>query len=167
VEDRQGVVRFVGGRARIVIGALLTPLLALMLILGGTVIATNADTWAAALGFLILPPLIIIGGILIRAWIALDLTIGTDVLTYRTTFRTRTFPRPEITSCGVDEVWAAYGTSKAMRPFLLMHDGRKVPLRIFGCFKPNPEVEPNPRWFREMNELVGALQSWLEAIHPS
>jgi hypothetical protein len=138
-----------------------------MLILGGSVIATNVHTWPAALGFLILPPLIVIGGILIRAWLALDLTIGTEVVTYRTTFRTRPFARPEITSCGVDEVAAAYGTSKAIRPYLLLHDGRKVPLRIFGCFKPNPEVDPNPRWFREMNELVGAPNSWLEGIHPS
>ncbi len=164
---RQGVIRFVGGRARVVVFVVLIPLLALMLILGGSVIATNPHTWPAALGLLILPSLIVIGGILTRAVMALDLTINTDVLTYSTTFRTRTFNRSAIKSCGAEEVSAAYGTSKVIRPYLLLHDGAKVPLRIFASFKPNVEVDPNPRWFREMNKLVRALTRWLEGVPPS
>jgi hypothetical protein len=158
------MVRYVGGRARLVVCLLLAPLLALMLILGGSVIATNPHTWPAALGLLILPSLIVIGGILIRDSVALDLTIRSEALSYRTTFRTRTIIRSAIASCDTEEVGAAYGTSKVIRPYLLLHDGSRVPLRVFGCFKPNVEVDANPRRFREMNNLVLALQKWLDGI---
>ena len=165
--NREGIVKFVGGRARVVVSVLLAPLLTLMLILGGSIIATSPHIWPAALGLLILPSLIVIGGILIRGWLALDLTISSEMLTYRTTFRTRTIVRSAITSCGTEEVAVPYGVSRLIRPYLLLHDRSKIPLRIFGCSKPNAEGDPNPRWFREMNVLVRALQRWLEGIPPS
>jgi hypothetical protein len=159
-----GTVRFVGGRARKVVCLALVPLVALMLILGASVIATTPSIWLLALGTLILPSLVAGGGILIRDLVALDLTIRSEVLTYRTTFRTMNLARSTIDSCSTEEVPAAYGAARAIRPYLLLHDGGKLPLRIFTSFKPDPEVDPNPRWFREMNELVRALQRWLEGV---
>jgi hypothetical protein len=101
--------------------------------------------WPAALAFLILPAFIVIGGILIRDVLTLDLTIGSEVLAYRTTFRTRVFARSAVASCGVKEVAAAYGMRRVIRPYIRLHKQYSSTAAHLWLFQAGPRRQPKSK----------------------
>ena len=127
------------------------------------VIATDHTIRPLNLLTAMLPFYLALIGLILRAISSLDLTMRPNDLRYRTGFRTRTIPRSDIATCGVEEVSAAYGTSKAVRPYLALTSQRRVPLRIFGGLKPDLNVRRPPAWFVQMGELTKAIDVWVSA----
>ena len=153
--------RFVAVRGRLWISAVSAPGLIFLIFLGIDIVATDqaVDPWA--IFFSLLPFVIVLVGLLVRALTALDLSLQPDSVKYRTAFRTRVFERSEIRSCEVGEVAAAYGTRRALRPYLVLVDGKKVPLRLFGGLKPTSESTSAPAWILQMRQLVATIERWI------
>jgi hypothetical protein len=151
--------RFLARRARRVLQVCLAPMLAFLVIVVVSVLASDQSINSAAFVLIMLPFVLVPIVVLVRASVALDLRIAADHIVYRTVFRSRTFRKPDIDGCISRE--QSNGILTTIGVSLQLRNQRNVKLQIFNYPKPQSESQTRLKQALETDRMVNAITHWL------